>query len=71
MGIVLVVELFRLLPDAVSDRLADGRMVVEGFGNIGRGDAELFGQVIDRRSFSAVHGSLFNIEIMLNLRNKS
>jgi hypothetical protein len=43
-------------------------MVVEGFGDIGRGDAKVFGKVIDRRSFSAAHAGVFNVEIMLKVR---
>lgn len=71
MGVVLIVELFRLFPDALTGAFADGWMVIEGLGNIRRGYSQLFGKVVDRRSFLGSHDSVFNIEQKLNVRNKS
>ena len=64
--IVLIVELLGLFPYALPHALADGFVAAQRFGDIGGGDVEFPGNVIDRRAFSAVHVNFFNVEIRLN-----
>lgn len=62
-GVVFVTELFGHGQHAQADVFANGRVIIKGFGYIGRGDVQLFRQVVYGGSLSAGHVSISGFDV--------